>query len=71
MEQNLVFIKPHPNCARLVFSFTMANGTEDFVANIEEYRAMILSVVAEAAAKIGHGSNGRFEAIVPRSTERS
>ena len=50
--------------ARLVFSFTMARGTEKSKESFDEYVDTVLRTVNDAVMKIGHGSDGRFEALI-------
>ena len=50
--------------ARVVFSFTMARGTEKSKESVDEYVDTVLHAVNDAVMKIGHGSQGRFEALI-------
>lgn len=63
-------IPTHPNCATLVFSFTMANGTEDFADNVEEFKKTVIETANAALKKQGHGSNTHYIGMLPRTNPR-
>lgn len=59
-----VSILRHPNCVRLLFSFTIAHGCEDYKRNIVNAANDVIRAANEALGKLGHAANGKFEGCV-------
>ena len=57
-------VERHDICAKLVFSFVIAYGSESSDSHVDEAVKVIANSANEAMAELGHASRAKFETIV-------